>query len=145
VASAYTQTSAAWQGGMHLLVGWPVTFFDVAGGWGLIAFFLMLLGSYRLLVRPATRRWGPELWGWAVSYSAYLVLTTTLYSATFRFLMLAFPFSLLLVDVILSMGSRVIRMCLTSLTVCGGLALQCFWIANFLVVTHPAQPTFFFP
>ena len=141
-ASAYTQSSSAWQGGLHLLVGWPLKLYDVAGTWGLVVFFLMLFCLYGLLAGRAARRWGPELWGWAVSYSAYLVLTTTFYSATLRFLLLAFPLSLLAVDVFRSMGSRVIRTFLMGLTVFGGLVLQWFWIANFLVVTKPGQQPF---
>jgi len=138
-ASAYTQTSGAWNGGLHLLVGWPLKFLAMTGVLGLVMFLLLLFCLYGLLAGPGARRWGPELWGWAVAYPAYIVLATTFLSSSLRFMLLAFPLSLLAVDLIRSMGSRVVRRCLMGLTVCGGLALQWIWIANFLVISGPAQ------
>jgi hypothetical protein len=136
---AYTQTMAAWGGKLRVLIAWPRAFLNLAGTTGLVVFFLMLFCLFGLLARPAARRWGPELWGWAVSYVCYLLLATDFWSTTARHLLLAFPLSLLAVDFLRSMGSRVIRTCLMGLTVCGGLALQWIWIANFLVVTDPGH------
>jgi hypothetical protein len=139
---AYTQTMAAWGGGLRVLIAWPRTFLNMAGTTGLVVFLVMLFCIFGLLTRPAARRWGPELWGWAVAYVCYLLLATDAGFSSPRHLLLAFPLSLLAVDFLRSMGSRVLRMCLLGLIVCGGLALQWIWIANFFVVTVPAHQAF---
>lgn len=141
-ASAYTQTMGAWGGGVRVLVAWPRTLFNALGPTGLVLFVVMLVCLVALLARPAAARWGPELWGWAVAYPCYLLLATDLGPWALRHLMLAFPLSLMAVDFLRSMGSRVARTCLMGLTVCGGLALQCIWIANLLVVADPAHQSF---
>jgi hypothetical protein len=140
--SAYTQTIAAWSGGLRVLTAWPRAFFQVAGAPGLVVLFLVLFCLFGLLVRPAARSWGPELWGWAVAYPSYLLLATGVTASTPRHILLAFPLSLLVVDLIRSLSPRVVRTCVMGLTVCGGLALQWLWIANFLVVTDPARQLF---
>ena len=140
--SAYTQTMAAWGSGLRVLTAWPRAFLHVAGPAGLVVLFLVLFCLFGLLARPAARSWGPELWGWAVAYLTYLLLATDVGASTPRHILLAFPLSLLAVDFIRSLGPRVVRTCVMGLTVCGGLALQWLWIANFLVVTDPARQLF---
>jgi hypothetical protein len=140
--SAYKQTMAAWGGGLRVVIAWPRWFFNAAGPTGLVVFFVMLSCLFALLARPAARRWGPELWGWSISYPCYLLLATDVGSSTPRHLLLALPLSLLAVDFLRSMGPRLVRTCLLGLMVGGGLALQWIWIANFLVVTDPGHQPF---
>lgn len=142
-ASAYTDTMAGWGGGLRVLTGWSQAFADGAGPVGLLLFFVLLVVFLALLAQPGPRRWGPEFWGWAVSYPLYLVLATAVGTSTPRHRLLAFPVSLLAVDIVRSMSSRMIRTGMLAITVCGGLALQWFWVADFLVVTDPARQ--FFP
>jgi hypothetical protein len=141
-ASAYTQTMAAWGGGLRVLIAWPRMSWDNAGLAGLLLLVLLLFLLFGLLARPAARRWGPELWGWAVAYPAYLILATALYSSTLRHWLLAFPLSLLVDDLLGLLRPRLVRACLLGVIVCGGLALQWIWIANFLVVTNPGHQPF---
>lgn len=141
-ASAYTDTMAGWGGGLRVLTGWSQTFANRAGPAGLLLFFVLLVVFLALLAQPGPRRWGPELWGWAVSYPLYLVLATAVGSSTPRHMLLTFPLSLLAVDIIRSMNSRMIQMAMLAITVGGGLALQWFWVADFLVVTDPARQLF---
>jgi hypothetical protein len=140
-ASAYTQTMAAWGNGLQVVIAWPRTFLDRAGPEGLLLFVLLLFLLLGLLARPAARRWGPELWGWAVAYPCYLILATVVGYSTPRHWLLAFPLALLVVDLIRVLRSRLVRACVLGVTACGGLALQWVWVTNFLVVSNPGyQP-----
>lgn len=134
-ASAYTQTMAAWGGELRVLIAWPRTSFNAAGPAGLLLILLLMFLLFGLLARPDARRWGPELWGWAVAYPCYLILATDIGTSTARHFLLAFPLSLLVVDLIRVLRPRLVKACALGLTACGGLALQWIWIANFLVVT----------
>jgi hypothetical protein len=141
--SAYMRTMAAWSRGGASLVEWPRFFWVLAGPVGLLLLLLLLFILVGLLARPDCRQWGPELWGWAVAYPCYLLLATGLGSSTPRHWLLAFPLSLLVIDLLRVLRRRVLGACLLGATVCGGLVLQWIWIANFLVITDP--PHQFFP
>lgn len=140
--SAYTQTMSAWGGELQVLIAWPRTFLDAAGQAGLLLFLLLLILLFGLLARPAARRWGPELWGWAVAYPAYLILATAVGSSTPRHWLLAFPLSLLVVDFLSVLRPRLVRACVLGAIACGGLALQWVWVANFLVLADTTYRTF---
>lgn len=137
--STYTQTMSAWGGELGVLGAWPRMFWAIAGPAGLLLFVVLLFLLTVLLARPDARRWGPELWGWAVAYPAYLLLAAAAGSSTPRHLLLAFPLSLLVVDLLRRLRSRLARACVMVVTVGGGLAFQWIWITNFLVVTDPAH------
>jgi hypothetical protein len=141
-ASAYTQTMAGWGGGLRVFTGWSHPIEELAGPTGLLLFFVSLVLFLALLAQPGARRWGPEIWGWAVAYPLYLVLATAVGSSTPRHVMLGFPLSLLAVDIIRSMNSRIVQRYVLAITVCGGLALQWVWITEFLVVTDTAYHLF---
>jgi len=138
--SAYMRTMGAWGGGSGSLLAWPRAFLATAGPSGLLILVLGLFVLVGLLARPDSRRWGPELWGWAVAYPCYLFLATGFGSSTLRHWLLAFPLSLLVVDLLRMLHGRVLRACLLGATVLGGLALQWIWIANVLVITKLPQP-----
>lgn len=138
-ASAYTQTMSAWGGELGVLGAWPRMFWATAGPAGLLLFVVLLFLLIVLLARPDPRRWGPELWGWAVAYPAYLLLAAAAGSSTPRHLLLAFPLSLFVVDLLRRLPTPLARACVIVVTVCGGLALQWVWVSNFLVVADPAH------
>ena len=138
-ASAYPRTVSAWGGELGVLGAWPRMFWATAGPAGLLLFVVLLLLLIVLLARPDPRRWGPELWGWAVAYPAYLLLAAAAGSSTPRHLLLAFPLSLFVVDLLRRLPSPLARACVIVVTVGGGLAFQWVWVTNFLVVTDPAH------
>jgi hypothetical protein len=138
--SAYMRTMGAWGGGPGSLLAWPRAFLATAGPAGLLVLFLGLFVLVGLLARPDSRRWGPELWGWAVAYPCYLFVAAGFGSSTPRHWLLAFPLSLLVVDLFRVLPGRVLRACLLGATVLSGLALQWIWIANVLVITKLPQP-----
>lgn len=137
--SAYIQTMAAWGGGIRVLIEWPLVFLRGAGIGGLVLLLLLLGCLFGALARPEARRWGPELWGWAIAYPCYLLLATGVGSSSLRHLLLAFPFSLIAVEVIRAPRSRFVGACLLGSTVAAGLALQWIWIANVLIVNNVAH------
>jgi hypothetical protein len=137
--STYTQTMSAWGGELGVLGAWPRMFWAIAGPAGLFLFVVLLLLLIVLLARPDPRRWGPELWGWAVAYPAYLLLAAAAGASTPRHLLLAFPLSLFVVDLLRRLPSPVARAWVIVVTVGGGLALQWVWVSTFLVVTDPAH------
>jgi hypothetical protein len=138
-ALAYTQTMSAWGGELGVLGAWPRQFWAVAGLAGLLMFVVLLFLLIMLLARPDARRWGPELWGWAVAYPLYLVLAAAAGASTPRHLLLAFPLLLLIIDLLGAFRHRLIRACVIVVTIGGGLAFQWIWISNFLVVTDPVH------
>ena len=139
--SAYLRSMAAWGGGTGSLLAWPRAFLAMGGPAGLLLLVLLLLILGGLLARPDSRRWGPELLGWAVAYPCYLLLAAGFGSSTPRHWLLAFPLSLMVVDLIRVLRHRFARAIVLGVTVCGGLALQWIWIANFLVIINaPRQP-----
>jgi hypothetical protein len=138
--SAYLRTMGAWGRGPGNFVAWLRAFLATAGPAGLLAFFLGLFILIGLLARPDSRRWGPELWGWAMAYPCYLFVAAGFGSSTPRHWLLAFPLSLLVVDLFRVLPGRVLRAPLLGATVLSGLALQWIWIANVLVITKLPQP-----
>ena len=102
-------------------------------------FFVLELLLIVLLARPEARRWGPELWGWGIAYPAYLLVAAAAGASTPRHWLLAFPLSLLLVDVLHERRGQLVSAFVLSGAVCGGLVLQWFWINNFLLVVDPAH------
>lgn len=138
-AFAYTKTMSAWGGELGILGAWPRMVWATSGPAGLLIFLLLLFLLIVLLARPAARRWGPELWGWGIAYPAYLLVAAAAGASTPRHWLLAFPLSLLVVDVLHERRSRLFSACVLGVSVCGGLVLQWLWITNFLLVVDPAH------
>ena len=94
---AYNQTMLAWniETKVKLYMWWNLLY--------------DLLGRHRAGPRRARRRgftwfmlskhswrWGPEIWGWAGAYPAYLLLVTSTTPSRVRYALLAFPFTLVI-------------------------------------------------
>jgi hypothetical protein len=101
--------------------GWAI-----AGGLALL-FVLVLAG------RPQ-RAWGPELWGWTVSYSLYVFLATGFTSSVIRYMLLNFPLALVLMPSRSDdprwehRSTRIV-----TLSCALGILLQAVWIRQILV------------
>lgn len=126
VPDAYLQTQAAWRSGRSA---------TPFGGWerlgelplwqGALA-LASVAGVVVLLLCPAGRRLGTELWWWSAAYAGYLVAVSDLISSLFRFLLLAFPLATVVVGLV-PQPSRRARAWLIALVVLG-VALQVVWV-----------------
>ena len=86
-------------------------------------------------------RWGPEIWGWAGAYPAYLVLITNTGPSRLRYALLAFPFALLLAWALkrperIWGGSPAWKWVGLGLIAVMGLGMQTFYTYNYMLVTH---------
>jgi hypothetical protein len=140
---AYPQTMAAWTEGLKVVTAWPAALWE-AGGWVGVG---LLLGAGAMLVhvlfRPASRRWGPELWGWAAAYPAYVVLATVPGPSSLRYFQLAFPLALPLAEPLTSPRERPMRLALVGAAAGAGLLLQWYWVQHFLAITRPLKGSLF--
>lgn len=136
--SAYTTTMRAWPGytGSVLRSPWLVAVSSTGpASWALAA--ICVTAFLGVLMLRRTRAWGPELWAWAACYPTYVFLTTGFSSSIVRYLLLAFPLSLVLVPAALTTGDRRTRVVVVSLLCVAGVVSQYLWIANFLVFHGP--------
>lgn len=97
---AYFQTQAAWRPGRGsgLFMGWLrlSTFSPV----GVALAIGAVVGIIALLLSPAGRRLGVELWTWTAVYVLFLATVGDVISSQLRFLLLAFPLAIALVGLI---------------------------------------------
>jgi hypothetical protein len=132
---AYFATMKAWPGytGSPLDPPW----LDAAlragpRGWAIAAglalvFFLVVAGR-------SQRAWGPELWGWTVSYSLYVFLATGFTSSVIRYMLLNFPLALVLMPSRSDDPQWERRSArIVALSCALGILLQAVWIRQILV------------
>ncbi len=93
VDQAYFRTQEAWRGGSDVVpfVPWLDVSRWLLGGAGPWVLVLVLLATAALVLSPATRRLGPEMFAWSGAYLAYLVAAVQPGTSLVRFLLLAFP------------------------------------------------------
>jgi hypothetical protein len=136
---AYFTTLAAWPGytespldppWLHAAAGLGI------GGWVGVA--VLVLAFVALLGGRTQRAWGPELWGWTVTYSAYIFLASGVTSSLVRYLMLAFPFGLVLMPPAGTAADRRARTWVVTVFCALELVAQYVWVSKFLVYSGPA-------
>jgi heme/copper-type cytochrome/quinol oxidase subunit 2 len=144
---AYPKTMAAWKVYKQNL---PL------GSWvgrevrdhGLVLGLLLCVALPALLVfvvrRPAARAWGTEVRTWAWAYPVYLFTVTAPGPSIVRYLLLAFPLMWPRPDPDLPPATaKLHRMVVLPALVVAGLALQWYWIYNFVVIqTQPHRGPF---
>ena len=137
-ADAYLTTMKAWPGftSSPLHPPWVQAFAD-GGPLAWLLGVLLVLAFALVMSRPATRRWGPELWGWTVAYVSYVMLTTGATSSIARYLLLAFPLALVVVPEAAGPAQVTRRRVVVVGLVALGLVAQWFWVREFLVLAGP--------
>jgi hypothetical protein len=137
-AGGYLTTMKAWPGftSSPLHPPWVEAFVD-AGPLAWVLGILLVVAFALVMSRPSTRRWGPELWGWTVAYVSYVMLATGATSSIARYLLLAFPFALVVVPEVHGPTQASTRRLVVGLFVCIGLVAQWFWVREFLVLAGP--------
>ena len=106
------------------LLGWP----------GLVFVCLLALCPLLLARRPAAQGWDVELRTWLWCYPIYILAVTPITTGVLRYLLLGFPFGLLLAGTTRAGRSRRSRVVLVALCCLLGVALQAWWIAHSFVV-----------
>lgn len=94
---AYNQTMQAWniQTKIKLYMWWNLLY----AYWGVFGQILGVLGVAAFawfMLKPHSWRWGPEIWGWAGAYPAYIILVTSTTPSRVRYALLAFPMTLII-------------------------------------------------
>lgn len=137
-AKGYLTTMKAWPGftSSPLHPPWVAAFVD-AGPLAWLLGILVVLAFVLVMSRPSTRAWGPELWGWTVAYVSYVMLTTGATSSIVRYLLLAFPFALVVVPAVDGPAEVRTRRLVVGSLVAVGLVAQWFWVREFLVLAGP--------
>lgn len=97
VPDGYSQTMLAWkiQTKLKLYMWWNLL--DVYYGvWGQILGVLGVAAFTWFMLSRHSWRWGPEIWGWAGAYPAYIILVTSTTPSRIRYALLAFPMTLII-------------------------------------------------
>jgi hypothetical protein len=128
VSSAVRAGRLGWFTNSYEHIGWIGVM-----GLGLLAILLVALAFSRL-----TRTWGLEVRTWFAIYPVFLLFTAGVHTGLLRYLLLAFPLTLLIVGspepgtIPRKRAALLIAFCVI------GLALQIPWVSHALVVTQLA-------
>jgi hypothetical protein len=98
----------------------------------------IVLVTLGIALRPGARAWGPELRTWAISYPAFLILTTVPGSSAIRWLVLAFPLIWPFPEEATSTSERRFRVMFIGVLVLVGLVMQWVWVSSFLAAKTPS-------
>jgi hypothetical protein len=134
---AYNQTMLAWniQTKVKLYLWWNLLY----DYWGVIGQVLGIAGvaafAWFMLSRHSWR-WGPEIWGWAGAYPAYLLLVTSTTPSRIRYAMLAFPMTLVIAWFLRLPRVERYRWWVLGLIVVAGAAQMWWWTENYLVIEN---------
>jgi hypothetical protein len=138
IPDAYNQTMAAWRiqaTQIKIAFWWNFLYVNYGLlGQALGAAFVIFFAWF--MVTPRAWRWGPEIWAWAGAYPAYIVLVTTTGPSRLRYLLLAWPFALLIAWALDRAWLRRWRWWLLIGVALVGMAQQAFYTGNYLLITH---------
>lgn len=132
---AYNRTMLAWniETKLKLRLWWQLL--DEYGG--VLAQGIGVLGvaafAWWMLSRHSWR-WGPELWGWAGAYPAYILLVTSPTASRVRYALLAFPMTLIIAWVLQRPWWRRYRYWLLCAVGLLGAAQMWWWTQHYLII-----------
>jgi hypothetical protein len=135
--NAYNDTMLAWniQTKVKLYLWWNLLY----DYWGILGQVLGVAGlawfTWFMLSRNSWR-WGPEIWGWAGAYPAYIVLVTSTTPSRIRYGLLAFPMALIIAWFIRLRWWRRYRYWLLGLVVVAGAAQMWWWTEHYLIIEN---------
>ena len=134
---AYNQTMLAWniETKVKLYLWWGLLY----DYWGIAGQFLGVLGVAGFtwfMLSKNSWRWGPEIWGWAGAYPAYILLVTSTTPSRVRSAMLAFPFTLVIAWFLKLPWWRRYRYWLLLAVVLLGAVQMWYWLEHYLVIEN---------
>lgn len=143
---AYTKTMMAWRIRTSLkLYAWWDLVYAYAGVLGQVG-GLAVVGVYAWwMLSKHSWRWGPELWGWAGAYPAYLILVTNTTPSRVRYAMLAFTMALILASFLSLRPWRRYRYWLLGAVAVAGAAQMWWYTANYIVIDNLTVQPILYP
>ncbi|MFD1055254.1 hypothetical protein [Terrabacter terrigena] len=135
--NAYNDTMLAWniETKIKLYLWWNLLYDywgvlgQVGGVVGVAAFAWFMLSRH-------SWRWGPEIWGWAGAYPAYIILVTSTTPSRVRYALLAFPMTLVIAWFLKLRWWRRYRYWVLALIVVAGAAQMWWWTEHYLVIEN---------
>ena len=137
VPDGYNETMLAWkiQTKIKLYMWWNLLYVY----YGLVGQILGVLGvaafAWFMLSRHSWR-WGPEIWGWAGAYPAYIILVTSTTPSRIRYGLLAFPMTLIIAWFIQLPWLRRWRWWLLAAIVSSGAVQMWWWTEHYLIISQ---------
>lgn len=143
---AYTQTMLAWRIKTTLkLYQWWDLVYSYAGVLGQVGGILAVAVYAWWMLSRHSWRWGPELWGWAGAYPAYLLLVTNTTPSRVRYAMLAFTMPLILASFLALRPWRRYRYWVLAAIAVAGAAQMWWYTANYIVIDSLFQSPMLYP
>ena len=135
--NAYNDTMLAWniETKIKLYLWWDLLY-DYWGVIGQMAGVLGVAAFAWFMLSRSSLRWGPEIWGWAGAYPAYILLVTSTTPSRVRYALLAFPMTLIIAWFLKLPWWRRHRYWLLVLIVVTGAAQMWWWTEHYLVIEN---------
>ena len=135
--NAYNDTMLAWniQTKVKLYLWWNLLY-DYWGVLGQVLGVIGIAGFTWFMLSRNSWRWGPEIWGWAGAYPAYIVLVTSTTPSRIRYGLLAFPMALIIAWFLKLRWWRHYRYWLLGLVVVAGAAQMWWWTEHYLIIEN---------
>ncbi|MFC3807456.1 hypothetical protein [Terrabacter sp. MAHUQ-38] len=135
--NAYNDTMRAWniETKIKLYLWWNLLY-DYWGVIGQVAGVAGVAGFAWLMLSRTSWRWGPEIWGWAGAYPAYILLVTSTTPSRVRYALLAFPMTLVIAWFLKLRWWGRYRYWLLGLIVVAGAAQMWWWTEHYLVIEN---------
>ncbi|EWT00135.1 integral membrane protein [Intrasporangium oryzae NRRL B-24470] len=135
--NAYEETMLAWniQTKVKLYMWWNLLY-AYWGIWGQLLGVLGVAAFAWFMLTKNSWRWGPEIWGWAGAYPAYIILVTSTTPSRVRYALLAFPFTLVIAWFLkLRWWERWRYWLLAGIVVVGAVQMW-WWLEHYLVIEN---------
>ncbi len=135
--NAYNETMLAWniQTKIKLYMWWNLLYL-YAGVLGQVLGVLAVAAFAWFMLSRHSWRWGPEIWGWAGAYPAYIILVTSTTPSRIRYALLAFPFTLVIAWFLrLPWVARWRWLLLGAIVVVGAVQMW-WWLENYLIIEN---------
>lgn len=137
VDGAYEQTMQAWRIETKLkLYMWWALLNDYWGVLGQVLGVVAVAAFTWFMLSRHSWRWGPEIWGWAGAYPAYIILVTSTTPSRLRYAILAFPMTLIIAWFIQLRPWREWRWWVLVSIVIVGAAQMWWWTEHYLIIAN---------
>jgi hypothetical protein len=137
VDGAYEQTMLAWKikTSIKLYMWWNLLY-DYGGWWWQAVGVLGVAAFAWFMLSRHSWRWGPEIWGWAGGYPAYIILVTSTTPSRVRYAILAFPMALILAWFLQLKWWREWRWYVLASIVVIGAVQMWWWTEHYLIIAN---------